>query len=226
MAEPSKVIELRKLLSERFPQAHAFRPAEEESFVTGVATIDQVGLPKGAISELVSPEPSGGSAMLLANLVRSATANGHFIALIDGRDSFDPQSLGPLDCQRLLWVRCRNADETVKAADLVLRDGNLPFVVVDLRLNLQRELRRLNNQVWFRLQTLVNKTAATCLILTPSALVSSARVRLTLKEPLPLAALEERQRDLLQSVHLYMTRKRKGVLDTPAADSDRSRNVG
>ena len=33
---------------------------------------------------------------------------------------------------RLLWVRCRGAAEAMKAADLILRDGNLPLVLLDL----------------------------------------------------------------------------------------------
>ena len=168
MASTAKIIELRNLLRERFPAAHQERHPEIETFATGLPCLDDAGLPKGALTELVSPRKSGGSALLLRRLIENLATNGQYLTLVDGRDSFDPQSVGPAACERLLWVRCRSAKETVQAADLLLRDGNLPFVVIDLQFNPEYEVRRLPGQTWYRLQTLVAKTNATCLIMTPT----------------------------------------------------------
>ena len=52
------------------------------------------GLPKGGITELISPNLSAGSASLIAALLRAAQQGRYFLALIDGRDSFDPVPLG------------------------------------------------------------------------------------------------------------------------------------
>ena len=52
--------------------------------------------------------------------------------MIDGRDTFDPQSQPPGACDSLLWIRCRAAKDAVRAADLLLRDGNLPLLLIDL----------------------------------------------------------------------------------------------
>ena len=61
--------------------------------VTGLAFFDQPvggGLPKGAITELISPRRSAGSASLVHAFIRGAYRDKYFVALIDGRDSFDP----------------------------------------------------------------------------------------------------------------------------------------
>src|ERR1700730_8401468 len=86
------VVDLRNLLAERFPHAPA---SAEGRLITGLSFLDRTiggGLPKGAITELISPQVSAGSALLIHALIQSAS--GTAVALIDGRDSFDPQPLG------------------------------------------------------------------------------------------------------------------------------------
>ncbi|PYJ79754.1 MAG: hypothetical protein DME69_03510 [Verrucomicrobia bacterium] len=146
------VLDLRKLLTERFPHAPA---AAATQLVTGLAFLDEAiggGLPKGAITELISPEVSAGSASLIHALLETAQRDCYFLALIDGRDSFDPQPLGNACLGHLLWMRCTKALEAIKAADLLLRDGNFPLVIVDLVLNPREELRKIPQTNWYRLQ--------------------------------------------------------------------------
>src|SRR5438876_11232932 len=166
------VLDLRKLLTERFPHAPA---AAATQLVTGLAFLDETiggGLPKGAITELISPQVSAGSASLIHALIqpqRSAVVPvvvPRPVALIDGRDSFDPQPLGNACLRHLLWVRCNKVFEAIKAADLLLRDGNFPLVIVDLVLNPPEELRKIPQTSWYRLQRLVEPTSAACLVLT------------------------------------------------------------
>lgn len=47
--------------------------------------------------------------------------------LIDGGDSFDPSSLSEAACSRLLWVCCMSMTVRLKAGNLLVRDGNVPF---------------------------------------------------------------------------------------------------
>src|SRR6266496_4722531 len=146
MAASGKIVDLRKLLAERFP-APPFPAATR--LVTGLSFVDQTiggGLPKGAITELISPQISAGSASFVQALLQAAHRDRYFLALIDGRDSFDPSALSELDNARLrnlLWVRCSKALEALKAADLLLRDGNFPLVIIDLVLNPPEELRKI-----------------------------------------------------------------------------------
>src|SRR5438067_11869570 len=116
MAARGKIIDLRKLLAERFPHAPSVAPA---CLVTGLSFLDQTiggGLPKGAITELISPRVSAGSASLIHALLHAAQRDRYFLMLIDGRDSFDPQPLGNACLRHLLWVRCNKVFEAIKAA--------------------------------------------------------------------------------------------------------------
>src|SRR5207249_520246 len=131
MVNSSKIVDLRNFLADRFPAAPT--PAGTR-LTTGLSLLDRTiggGFPKGAITELISPQPSAGSASLIHVLLQSAQRNRYFVALIDGSDSFDPCRLDNSSLRHLLWVRCTKTLEAVKAADLLLRDGNFPLVIVD-----------------------------------------------------------------------------------------------
>jgi hypothetical protein len=191
MAASDKIIHLRQILAERFPQT--FTPSAG-CITTGLPVFDEIiggGLPKNSITELSSPNPSGGSALLLYALLQHAHRTGYFLALVDGNDSFDPQPLGNACLGHLLWVRCRKAFEAVQAADLLLRDGNFPLVVLDLVLNASAELRKIPQTSWYRLQRLVEAAPAACLVLTRTSLISSAQLKLSLNNAWQLADLEQ-----------------------------------
>src|SRR5947199_10794336 len=105
MAMSGKIIDLRNLLAIRFPQAPMLVGTR---LVTGLASFDQLiggGLPKGAITELISPRGSGGSASLVHAFIHGAYRDKSFLALIDRRDWFDPCGLASCILRRLLWGR-------------------------------------------------------------------------------------------------------------------------
>ena len=210
MTASAKVIELRKLLTKKFPEAHAGTSHQRPTFLTGLSCLDQVGIPKGGLTEIVSNHSSQGSGLVINGLLNAAAQHGYHLALIDGQDSFDPQSAGHKACQRMLWLRCRNANEALKAADLILRDGNLPMSVLDLRLNPDHELRKLNKQIWYRLQTLVQRSQSVGMILTPRPMVSSATVRFDLGNAFRLKDMESTQQELIKQLLVPVTRRRTG----------------
>jgi hypothetical protein len=151
-------------------------------------------LQKGAITELISPRISGGSASLIHALLQVAQRDRFFIALIDGRDSFDPSASGGLSnagLHHLLWVRCTNALDAIKAADLLLRDRNFPLVIVDLVLNPPEELRKIPQTTWYRLQRLVEPAPTACLIMTRQGMVSSAELKIVLENSWRLESFED-----------------------------------
>ena len=189
MATTDTIVELRNVLAERFPAVPA--PVGMR-LTTGLSSLDRIigGLPKGAITELISPQPSAGSASLIHALLQSAQC-GYFLALIDGSDSFDPCRLDNASLSHLLWVRCTNAREAVKAGDLLLRDGNFPLVIVDLILNSPQELRKIPQTTWYRLQRLVESAPTACLILSRQSMVSSAQLKIVLENSWSLKNLEE-----------------------------------
>jgi hypothetical protein len=192
----SRIIDLRKLLAERFPQEQ-FPPANR--LVTGLGIFDEAldgGLKKGAITELASTPGNAGSATIIAALLQRACRDRYFIALIDGRDSFDPQSGGNNALPHLLWIRCRKAAEALQAADLLLRDGNFPLVILDLVLNPVMELRRIPSRNWYRLQRLVECAPTAFLVLTPQSMISSAQWKLALENRWTLPQLDWEAPDL------------------------------
>src|SRR5216110_1682289 len=191
MAPPAVIIDLRKALSERFPPRSA--PAASV-LTTGLPFLDRAscgGLPKSAITELITPRPSAGSASLLHALLRAAQRDRHFMALIDGSDSFDPGSSDNSTLPHLLWVRCRKAFDAIKAADFLLRDGNFPLVIVDLVLNPADELRKIPQTSWYRLQRLVEAVPTACLVINRKGIVSSAQMKIVLENSWTLEALEK-----------------------------------
>jgi hypothetical protein len=193
MAMTGKIIDLRNLLAIRFPQAPMLGGT---SLVTGLTFFDQPiggGLPKGAITELISPRGSAGSASLIHAFIHGAYGDKYFVALIDGRDSFDPCALASSILRKLLWVRCTKALEAVKAADLLLRDGNFPLVIVDLILNSPEELRKIPQTTWYRLQRLAESVPTACLVLTRYEMVSSAQLKLVLENSWNLETLEKQE---------------------------------
>jgi hypothetical protein len=187
----TSIVDLRNLLAARFPQR---TPPAAAVLPTGLGALDQLiggGLPKSALSELISPNTSAGSASLIHALLENARQANDFIALIDGRDSFDPQSAGNGCLPHLLWVRCHKAFEAIKAADLILRGGNFPLVIVDLVLNAPDELRKIPQTSWYRLQRLVEAAPTACLVLSRHSMVSSARLKIVLEHRWTLADLED-----------------------------------
>ena len=189
MAAPNAIVDLRNLLAERFPQRTT---AATTVIPSGVAPLDEItpgGLPKNAITELISPNTSGGSVSVIHALVEHAHQQNEFVGLIDGRDSFDPCSFGNSGLRHLLWVRCQKAFEALKATDLLLRDGNFPLVIVDLVLNAPEELRKIPQTSWYRLQRLVEAVPTACLVVTRQSIVSSAQLKLVLENQWSLESL-------------------------------------
>ena len=185
-----KIVDLRHLLAERFPQQRTtpFAPV-----VTGLSLLDEAiggGLPKGALTELTSSNPSAGSALVISALLQVAHRERFFVALIDGCDSFDPQPLGNGRLRNLLWVRCMKVFDAVKAADLLLRDGNFSLVILDLVLSAAEELRKIPQTNWYRLQRLVEPMPTACLVLTRRSIISSAQVKVALENQWRLGDLQ------------------------------------
>src|SRR5438105_1163638 len=146
----AKIIELRQLLAERFPAPEI---KAGDCLSTGIPRIDELlggGLRRGAITELAGLTPSCGSAFFFVTLLRAAARAGRWLALIDGRDCFDPQSVENETLAHLLWVRCTNAAQAIQAADLLARDGNLPLIALDLRCNPPAQFRKIPLTTWFR----------------------------------------------------------------------------
>jgi hypothetical protein len=200
----SKIVQIRQLLAEKFPGVRlAGEPAPARDtpvWATGIWALDQAlpgGVARGSLTEVSSEGGGFGSGLILRQLIRQAAATHQWIALIDGTDCFDPGPFDNATLEHLLWLRCKKADEAVKAADLVLRDGNLPIIALDLMLNSARELRKIPSSTWYRFQRLVEEGAAAFVAMTPTPMVSSAKHRVFLRGQLPAGAFGLSEAELL-----------------------------
>lgn len=210
------VIRLRALLSERFSglRLHIGEPpASKNKFQpSGVAAIDQAlqgGLPKGGLTEIVSPGKSSGGATLIHELLRQAAEENQITALIDGNDSLDVTQLDEGILSRLLWVRSRSVEEALKAADFILRDSNMSLVLLDLKFNSEREIRKIPPTTWYRFQRIVEESGLSCVVFTARAMVSSAQTRITLQSHFPLEALDRDTAELLPELKLEISDARQ-----------------
>lgn len=196
----ANIVQLRQLLREKFPglrtRADELPVKKREGWSTGLAKLDARlggGFPKSAISEVIAPRRGCGSALLLLQLLRHAAKQNQFAALVDAVDSFDAAAVEQGSLDHLLWMRCHTAEEAVKATDLVLRDGNLPVVLLDLAITPDAQLRKIPAPTWYRFQRIVEESTATFVVLTPRAMIAPAEVRVTLRSRFGLSAIETEQ---------------------------------
>jgi recombination protein RecA len=148
-----------------------------ESVPTGIVQLDVLtaGLPRGAISEFFGPVSSGRTSAMIS-ILATATAQDEVCALVDGNDAFDPASAAAagVDLKRLLWVRCRQLEQVLKATDLLLQGGGFGRVVMDLSdLPLPR-LRSIPLASWFRFQRTIEKTPTALVVMSSESVVRSA----------------------------------------------------
>jgi recombination protein RecA len=139
-----------------------------EHVSTGISEIDLLagGLPRGALTEIFGPDCSGRTSLLFSALsVR--TAHLEACALIDGCDAFDPHSAeaAGVDLKQLLWVRCRNIQQTLGATDLLLQSGGFGFIALDLSDVSREVMRHVPLDAWFRFRRAVEDTQTILVVL-------------------------------------------------------------
>jgi recombination protein RecA len=139
---------------------------------TGIPSLDAVvgGLPRGAMTEICGPPCSGRTSVLLSALA-ARTAEGEMCALIDARDSFDPAlaSAAGVALRQVLWVRCENADQALRATDLLIQAGGFGLVAVDLSDIAPKIVRYVPLNAWFRFRRAVEDTPTILMVLEQEA---------------------------------------------------------
>ncbi len=222
-----KLAALQAVLSERFPSAVP-QPviAPPEMVSSGVTAVDALtgGLPRGSLIEICGARCSGRTSLLLAMLA-AAGSRGEVCALVDGRDSFDPQSAhaAGVDLTRLLWVRCKNIEQAFRCAEWLLLGGGFGLVALDLGEIPPQAVRRVPLNVWFRFRRAVEHTpviftvleqhphAATCASLVLELCADNPRwVVANSEQTLPHASLFAGKQ-----VHTEVVRARFGAVVKP-----------
>lgn len=201
--------DLRKQLREKFPRAHAHSfpagkipPSRELDF-------DPSHFPAGMISEVIG----SGTGMLVAALLGEPETSAGLpdFVLVDGGDTFDPSSYTPQACSRLVWVRCTAVMEMLKAADLLVRDANIPFILLDTCGIGRRELAGIPAAAWWRLKLAAESSGCRLVVMSPAPQVPCAGVRLSLRADLSLEDLEIPRRELIGRLRVVPERMKRAT---------------
>jgi hypothetical protein len=187
---------LRALVAEKFPQSS---PARSGRLRTGCNALDRRGgLLRGSLTEVCGS--LAGGQMVMAALFEAAAREAFFVSLIDGADAFEPADWPGEQLGRVLWVRCREAETALKAADLLLRDGNLPVLLLDLQMAPERQLRRIPASTWHRFHRVIENSATVLLVLTPRPLIEGVPSRIAVKVSSPWQAMNASRKHLLDEL--------------------------
>lgn len=188
---------LRRMLADKFPEAE--RKARG-GWATGIVSLDALegGLRYGAVTELTATPGNG--ALFIHGLLQRTLETKSFAALIDAGGTFDPDSCPEAVLTRLLWVRCPDAIPAVKAADILLRDGNLPLLLLDFQMITPLQMGKIPASTWHRFQRLVEQTALIFVVLTRQPAVESAQVRISLHNRWTLEARRHSRAELIAAL--------------------------
>jgi len=134
----------------------------------GIPEIDSLtgGLPRGGLTEICGPLSSGRTSLLISALA-SRTAQEEACALVDGCDAFDPHSAeaAGVELRQLLWVRCRNIDQSLRATDLLIQGGGFGLIALDLSDFPPETLRYVPLNAWFHFRRAIEDTKTILLVL-------------------------------------------------------------
>lgn len=167
------------------------RHDESALIATDVAALDAClrgGLPRGQLSEVVGPQSSGRTTLVLQTIAAS-TRRGEIAALVDTFDRLDVASAADagIDPDRLLWVRGMDGrwgrpaggpdaviNRALKALNLVLQAGGFACVALDLGDAPPIALKRIPFTTWLRVQRVIEGSDTACVLVAPQPLARSA----------------------------------------------------
>jgi hypothetical protein len=188
---------LRGLIAEKYP-SRVTRPGRRRH--SGCAPIDRErgGLLRGAVTEITGS--ASGAQVLLSAVLQQAVEEGFHVGLVDGTSSFHPEDWPDAQLRRVLWVLCRDSAKAMKATDLLVRDGNLSVLVLDLQGMSARELRKIPASTWHRFHRLMDERDSVLLVLTSQPMVEGAVTRIALEPAGDLSARLRGRRELSSSL--------------------------
>ncbi len=181
---------LRALLAEKYPQ---HPPREGRRWMVKSADgHPMVELRQGGVTEVCGSVGSG--SLFMDALCRTAGAGHQMGALVDAAGAWDMAGApveGEPGREAFLWVWCQGVAQAVKVTDLLLRDGNLPWVLLDLQMAPWNELRRVPATTWYRFQRIMEQSNAVFVVVTCRPMIGSAAERIFLHNRWTLEAMRQ-----------------------------------
>lgn len=205
----SKVVKLEVFhaLRAKLAEAETPPPPTQTTVRTGIEQLDATagGLPRGTVTEFSGSLAHGG--LFFSALLAVCGRERWHMALIDAADQFEPVAWSGEALRRLLLIRCRDARKALHAADLLLRDGNLPMLVLDLQGSPAKQLRRIPPNVWHRFQRVIEESRVSLVVLTRTPMVEGARLRIEADGRMGLESMYALRSDLAAQMPVRVRRR-------------------
>ena len=147
-------------------------------------------------------------------MIRQVLCAGRAVALMDSGDGCDVARAWPEEIMaRLLWVRCHGVEEAVRAMDLLVRDGNVRHLIMDLRedVRARRALSgsgRVSHPGWYRLRNVAEENGLWVIVASGKPVVPCAVMRCRLTSCFRLEDLSMPREELLERVTAQVERRR------------------
>jgi hypothetical protein len=167
-------------------------------------------VPRGAITEIYGPATSGKTSFL-HTFLGMATLQGEFCALVDATNSFDPIAAASLnsDPTRLLWVRCINAVQALKSADLLVHSGGWGVIVLDLDDISPQTVQKLPISYWYRFRRAVENTPTAFIVLEKEPFVKNcAAMMLEIPSAKPVWSGRHKDFKLLSGIDVHIAQRK------------------
>jgi hypothetical protein len=201
---------LRALITERYGPARSspFRTLLR----TGIPKWDSVtgGIRQSATTEICGS--SGNCALLLDAILQSANSHGVLSAIIDGGNSFEPGDYNAKSQRGILWVSAQNPKSAIQATDLLLRDGNLPLIALDLHGFGSSHLSKIPASTWHRFARLLEQNHSALLVFNSQPLVEGCQTRVTSQSKWSVKELDIQRRQLIESLPIQIFRRNSHTL--------------
>lgn len=168
------------------------------------------GLGRGRLVEVLVPGPSRGGGLFLAALLAQARREGRYAALLDVGGGFAAEDHPARDLESLLWAGCDSVEQAVAAFDVVARDENFHWIVLDGREAAPEDWRRVRAALWRRLARHLRERGAVGVLMARGAVTTAAKDRHELVSRLDLASLHEERARLAATVRVRPAREECG----------------
>lgn len=237
----SVLADLRSILVARFPESRtpsfeANHPAKETGdaahshgrplLPTGIKKWDACvgGLRLKEVTEVFGT--LGNTGLVMDRLLEATMKAGWLGAWVDAGDAMEVEDWDESALQRIVWVRCTDPMMALKATDLLLRDGNLSWVTLDLQSASPAALRRISAQYWHRFHRLVENCGNSLIVLTPMPMVEGAKVRVAGRRRLNFSSIHLSRRELCDTKSVDVFVRGRFLKSIPEGDDAPHPTVG
>lgn len=197
---------LRALLAEKFP-ARNIRKSKRRKIGFPFLDKELEGFEEGALTEICGS--SAGGQLLLSAILDTAVKESFHMGLVDAANTFNPDDWNAAQLERMLWVACNTTHDAIKATDLLIRDANLPLLVLDLQGSSLKELRKIPSSTWHRFHRIIEETSCVLTVLTPCPLVERVTLRIVLHVEEILKSRTVKRCDLLGGIEIKIFQRGK-----------------